>query len=66
MYLLMKDLRLDRLSRKLTERVVRPFKILKKEGNSFRLDLLTKLKDIYPVFTAEKLRVATKLLPLEG
>ena len=65
-YLSTKDLRLKRPSRKLVEKAVGPFKVLRKEGNTYRLELPIALKDVHPVFAPEKLRAATKLPPLRG
>ena len=56
---------LDRPSRKLSDQSSGPFKILKKEGNAFRLELPPSMK-VHPVFAPSKLRLASKRKPLPG
>lgn len=52
----MRQWRTDRPSRKLDFPTNGPFKILAKEGHSYRLDLPESMK-VHPVFSADKLRI---------
>jgi hypothetical protein len=54
----------ERLSQKLDYPMAGPYKILAKEGHSFRVDLPASMA-IHPVFLADKLRLASKD-PLPG
>ncbi|KAJ5134995.1 retrovirus polyprotein [Penicillium bovifimosum] len=60
-----KDWLKDRPSRKLSDVASGPYKIIKKEGFSFKLDLPPSIK-VHPVFHASKLRKASTTEPLRG
>jgi hypothetical protein len=59
------DWKLDRPSRKLADQLAGPYRIMKREGNAFRLDLPDSIK-VHPVFAPEKLRKAPSTPPLPG
>jgi transposase InsO family protein len=54
-----------RRSRKLSNQQHGPFEIIKKEGNSWRLQLPDSMK-VHPVFSPDKLRAAARTEPLRG
>jgi hypothetical protein len=57
--------KLDRPSRKLSDQSSGPYKILAKEGYTYRLELPDSIK-VHPVFSPDKLRRAAKSAPLTG
>lgn len=56
---------MDRPSRKLAEQAVGPFKIPKKIGNAYEVELPSSMK-IHPVLSPDKLRNASNSSPLTG
>ncbi|KAJ5290754.1 gag/polymerase/env polyprotein [Penicillium angulare] len=65
-FLSTKHLRLERPSRKLSEKALGPFRITEKVGNSYRLDLPAELQSVHDVFSPDKLRLASHTTPLTG
>ena len=65
-YLSTKHLKLERPSRKLSEKAISPFKVIEKVGHSYRLELPPELQRLHPVFSPDKLRLATRTKPLTG
>jgi hypothetical protein len=54
-----------RPSRKLDHQAAGPYRIVEKVGNSFKLDLLEGM-NVHPVFSPDKLRLASHSRPLPG
>lgn len=64
-YITTKHMKMDRPSRKLAEQAVGPFKIPKKIGNAYEVELPSSMK-IHPVLSPDKLRNASNSSPLTG
>jgi hypothetical protein len=60
-----KDWNLGRPSRKLSNQVAGPFRILEKVESLYKLDLPSSIK-VHSIFASEKLRRASKTEPLTG
>jgi transposase InsO family protein len=64
-FITMKNWKVGRPSRKLSDQAAGPYKIVAKEGNAYRLELPASMK-VHPVFSPNKLRSAAKTDPLPG
>ena len=60
-----KDWNLGRPSRKLSDQAAGKYRIIEKVGNAYRLDLPNSIK-VHPIFSPEKLRLASSSEPLPG
>ena len=64
-YVTTKNWRMDRPGRKLVDQASRPYRIVKKVGHAYELELPDSIR-VHPVFSPEKLRLAGRKEPLPG
>lgn len=64
-YVTSKNWRTDRPGRKLSDQASGPYRIVRKVGNAYELELPDSIR-VHPVFAPEKLRLAARTEPLPG